>query len=351
VTRLNEPTWRARAASHTARVDAWVAPHLDRRQHAVAHPVEDFLFTYYSHRPAQLRRWHPGAGVVLAGAPMARDYVATPDGVTLDTTAILARRGDSVRWIARLLAASASRPAQLGCFGLHEWAMVYRQPPEEIRHEAWPLRLGPAGTAAVVDESRIRCSHFDAFRFFTAPARPLNVLTPTRESQPSLEQPGCLHANMDLYKWAYKLSPLVASELVADCFELAREIRRLDMQASPYDLRELGLPPVRIETAEGRAEYVARQRDFAERAAPLRARLIAAIAPLATVECGMSAGEAEDQGEDGQAEQPTADQSQAELAVALAKQERAPDQRHDAEQSLAADAGEDHRGQILKAVG
>ena len=31
---------------------------------------------------------------------------------------------------------------------------------------------------------------------------------------------------MDLYKWAYKLSPLVPSELVADCFELAREIRR-----------------------------------------------------------------------------------------------------------------------------
>ena len=32
------------------------------------HPVHDFLFTYYSFRPAQLRRWSPGYGVVLADA-------------------------------------------------------------------------------------------------------------------------------------------------------------------------------------------------------------------------------------------------------------------------------------------
>ena len=37
-------------------------------QHGVKHPVADFLFTYYSYRPAQLRRWHPGAGAVLADA-------------------------------------------------------------------------------------------------------------------------------------------------------------------------------------------------------------------------------------------------------------------------------------------
>jgi hypothetical protein len=82
---------------------------------------------------------------------------------------------------------------------------------------------------------------------------------------------------MDLYKWAYKLSPLVPSELVADCFALARDVRALDMRASPYDLAELGYPPVRVETPEGRAEYAAAQRDFAERAAPLRLRLIDAI--------------------------------------------------------------------------
>jgi hypothetical protein len=82
---------------------------------------------------------------------------------------------------------------------------------------------------------------------------------------------------MDLYKWAYKLSPLVDSELVADCFALAREVRELDMRASPYDLSALGYEPVRVETPEGRAGYVRAQRDFATRAAPLRARLIDAI--------------------------------------------------------------------------
>ncbi len=186
----------------------------------------------------------------------------------------MARRGESVRWIVDLLRQTASRPAHLGCFGMHEWAMVYRQSPDEIRHADWPLRLGPDATAAVVDGNRVRCSHFDAYRFFTEPARPLNLLTPTRESQPALDQPGCLHANMDCYKWAYKLTPLVSSDLVTDCFALAREIRALDMRASPYDLADLGYPPVRVETAEGRAEYATAQRSFAERAAPLRARLI-----------------------------------------------------------------------------
>jgi hypothetical protein len=280
---VDEAVWRARREAHERLVDTWINPHLDRRRRGAKHPVHDFLFTYYSHRPAQLRRWHPGAGVVLVGADPAElgpGYVATGDGATLDTDAALARRHESVTWIAELLRRTAAREAQLGCFGMHEWAMVYRQTQEEVRHNAWPLRLTPAETAEVVEANRIRCSHFDAYRFFTAPARPLNLLTPTRETQHDNEQPGCLHANMDLYKWAYKLSPLVASELVADCFALAREIRTLDMRASPYDLSELGVAPVAVETPDGRAEYVRHQRDFARRAAALRGRLLDACAPL-----------------------------------------------------------------------
>ncbi|MEV4492802.1 3-methyladenine DNA glycosylase [Micromonospora coxensis] len=275
---LDAADWQARRAAHEQRVDAWLAPHLARRRTGGKHPVEDFLFTYYSHRPAQLRRWHPGAGVTLRDADPAEfgpDYRADAAGVTLDTDRVRARRAGSVTWIRDLLAATAGRPAHLGCFGMHEWAMVYRQTQEEVRHNAWPLRLTPERTAAVVEERGVRCSHFDAYRFFTAPARPLNLLTPTRESQHALEQPGCLHANMDLYKWSYKLSPLVPSELVADCFALAREIRTLDMRASPYDLSALGYPPVMVETVEGRHEYVLAQRSFAERAALLRARLLA----------------------------------------------------------------------------
>jgi hypothetical protein len=277
---LDAATWRARRAAHEERVDRWITPHLARRRAGATHPVEDFLFTYYSHRPARLRRWHPGAGVTLTGATereMGRDYRATPAGVTLDTDAVRARRGDSLPWIRDLLARTAARTPHLGCFGMHEWAMVYRLRPDEMRHGSWPLRLSPEATARVVEERGVRCSHFDAYRFFTAPARPLNVLAPTRETQHALEQPGCLHANMDLYKWAYKLSPLVPSELVADAFALARDIRALDMRASPYDLSALGHPPVRVETPEGRATYAAAQRGFAERAAVVRDRLIAAL--------------------------------------------------------------------------
>src|SRR5204863_1518099 len=83
--------WRARERAHAGRVDAWVAPHLERRARGERHPVHDFLFTYYSLRPAQLRRWHPGAGAVLldAGERLAwRDHVAAPGGgVTLDVAA------------------------------------------------------------------------------------------------------------------------------------------------------------------------------------------------------------------------------------------------------------------------
>ena len=62
---------------------------------------------------------------------------------------------------------------------------------------------------------------------------------------------------MDLYKWACKLTPLVASDLVMDCLELAADARVLDMRASPYDLRGYGFGVIAIETPAGRAEYIA----------------------------------------------------------------------------------------------
>jgi hypothetical protein len=89
---------------------------------------------------------------------------------------------------------------------------------------------------------------------------------------------------VDLYKWAMKLTPAVPSDLVMDCFDLAREIRELDMRASPYDLTALGLEPIRIEVPDGRAEYVRLQRGFAQRGQVLRQRLVAACdsIPLGT---------------------------------------------------------------------
>ena len=46
------------------------------------------------------------------------------------------------------------------------------------------------------------------------------------------------------------------------------------MQASPYDLAAFDLPPVRIETSSGKAEFVDRQRDLVARSNALRHRLL-----------------------------------------------------------------------------
>ncbi|GAB2526919.1 hypothetical protein GCM10027064_25170 [Microbacterium petrolearium] len=278
--RLERDEWCEREAAHEARADALTAAHRARAARGEKHPVWDFLFTYYAYKPALLRRWHPGAGVELAGAadtPRAgwRWYRSgsTPDAVVPDAAAFAAEKPHLAALIERILRATAARPGRFGCFGLHEWAMVYRQ--REHRHPQ-PLRLGQDGTDRVVETHELRCTHIDAFRFFTPEAAPRNALTPTRETQTALEQPGCLHAGMDVYKWAVKLGPLVPGELLLDAFELARDIRLLDMEAAPYDLREWGVEPVRIETPEGKAEYVRRQRAFADRANDLRARILRA---------------------------------------------------------------------------
>jgi hypothetical protein len=273
--------WREREAAHQARADAFTTAHRERSARGQKHPVDDFLFTYYSYKPAVLRRWHPGEAVELESAadtPRSawRWYV---DGVRRDSLAVdgasyRAAKSALIQNIGRILRATAWRAGSFGCFGLHEWAMVYRA--DEHRHTA-PLRLGRAGTDAVVEASELRCTHFDAFRFFTPHAVPRNRDQPTRERQSALEQPGCLHAGMDLYKWAVKLGPLVPGELLLDTFANAREIRTLDMQASPYDLTDWGYAPVRIETADGKAEYVRRQREFAQRGQTLRAQLLEVI--------------------------------------------------------------------------
>jgi hypothetical protein len=258
---LAEVQWRERQRAHESTVDTLLAGHLDRARRGVRHPVEDFLFTYYSYRPGQLRRWHPGTGVVLRG-------------LEPETPVVNDKQRTEIRRLREILAATAERPAAFSCFGLHEWAMVYRQQQTAVRHAAVPLRLGSAQTDAVVDSLPMRCTHFDAFRFFTEPARPRNPVQLSRAAQADHEQPGCLHATMDLYRAAYSMVPFTSSELVLECFRLAKDVREVDMRASPYDLSAYGYPPITIETTQGRAEYAVLQRRFAERAAPLRARLL-----------------------------------------------------------------------------
>lgn len=273
--------WHTRQLAHQKRAQEFTAPHLQRRAQGKKHAIEDFLFTYYSYKPAQLARWHPGAGVTLQNCTERatwRYYRQDGNDTQVDLHAYFQIRAQTVDFIEQLLRNTLERTPNFGCFGLHEWAMVYRLTPEQLRHSALPLRLGHAASDKVVDGHRIMCSHFDAYRFFTPAAAPLNTLTPTREKQPQMEQPACLHAGMDVYKWAVKLGPIIPGELLLDTFELARDIRYMDMQASPYDVSSYGLPAIPVETAAGKREYMRLQRLYAERGNQLRRRVLAAIA-------------------------------------------------------------------------
>jgi hypothetical protein len=286
---LAAPDWRPRAQAFERRADALTAARRERVSRREGHAVDDFLYDYYSTRPSLLRRWHPGVGVGLEDAAdhAGWRWYRSDGGVTsVDAVAFWEARGATVDFVTGLIAATLARRAALGCFGLHEWAMVYND--RDTRHDL-PLRLGAEGTDAVVACHDMVCTHFDAFRFFTDDAVPRNAHVLSRETQVDMEQPGCLHATMDLYKWCTKLSPAVPSELTLDCFELAVEVRRLDMAASPYDVGAFGLDAVRIETPAGKREYAERQRDFSARGAVLRRRLLDACDAIRR-EAGVLAG-------------------------------------------------------------
>ena len=94
---------------------------------------------------------------------------AAHDVLTLDAAALVADRPGAVRFIHDLLGATGTRPAQLGCCGLHEWARVYAALEGGQRHQKWPLRLAPQSTDAVVPSQWIVCAYFDAFRSATHP--------------------------------------------------------------------------------------------------------------------------------------------------------------------------------------
>lgn len=278
---LDRDQWQARQAAHEERARRLLADVMARRARGQRHPVEDFMFDYYRLRPGQLVDWHPGIGTWLEDAEefaARRWYTRDEAGrAAVDARAFAEARATTLDFTAELLLVTASRPAQFSCFGMHEWAMVYGLEPEDTRHSGLPLRFGPADVRRIVDENGLRCTHFDAFRFFTDEAAPLNAHRLRRSDQVAMEQGGCLHANMDLYKYAGKLLPLTPSELLLDCYELALEIRALDMQASAYDLSGWGYPAVPVETPEGKSTYVRLQREFATRAEGLRHGLLEVV--------------------------------------------------------------------------
>lgn len=279
---LTTAEWKARAQAHRERALRWTAPNRERRSRREKHPVYDFLFTYYSYSGGRLEMWHPAPHELLVDSAEARErfdgtmYRAADGFIRRDASALSVAERKLLEGALHVMRATQERAAHFGCYGMHEWAMIYGG--HDVRHaEIAPLRLSQAETDAFVESRPVVCSHFDAFRFFAPNARPLNRIALEYSTRHSVEQPGCIHANMDLYRWAYTSMPWIGSDLLWECFELATELRVLDMQAGPYDLRALGFEPVRVETPEGRDEYQRRQREMSVRASVLRSRLIDSV--------------------------------------------------------------------------
>ncbi len=288
---LTTSEWQQRATQHRERVQRYTQSHRARQSRRESHPVYDFLFQYYPYSAAKLEAWHPAPHEALEDSQQARacfgsaPYRAVDGVITRDADALSTVVRQRFSDVLRLLTATHDRAPNFACFGMHEWAMVYGG--HEVRHaEIAPLRLAQQEVDALVSSHPVACSHFDAFRFFAPDAQPMNRVQLNRSTVYEHEQPGCIHANMDLYRWAYTCMPWIGSEVLWQCFALAAELRLLDMQASPYDLRAFGCTPVRVETAEGRDEYQRRQRELSARASVLRQELIDVIRGLLVVSRG-----------------------------------------------------------------
>lgn len=265
--------------SHRSAVSDRIDRYLERRQQHHKDPVMDFLFEYYAFRPSHLRRWSPGFGVLLRGNnqdtyPELSELSVRDKGAYLNPDFFPDKRKRSIRWMLNLLEMSRQKKPSFGCFGMHEWAMVYKKDKKRIRHQNIPLRMNKEELASFVESRPLVCTHYDAFRFFSQPAKPLNKFELSRGTFSETEQAGCIHTNMDLYKWAFKGFPWISSNTILDAFDLAVEARTVDMKASPYDLESYGLEPIKIETEKGRMEYLEAQKTIYENSKPVRNRLI-----------------------------------------------------------------------------
>ncbi len=268
---LDEPTWRARADAHAARADALTAgtgppcapgepPGRGLPLHLLPHP------------PGAAARLAPGAGVSLANAAERQGWQHyTPDGSRVDPT--------TIRPATSRPSAACSRPpppdrptsAASGCTS-GRWSTA----PTRRVHPARPLRLGATGTDVVVEHHRVRCTHYDAYRFFTADRRARSTRRPDPGARPGRAASSRAACTRRWTSTSGRRS-WVRSCPASCCWTRSRSpatSASLDMRASPYDLAAHGYTPVRIETAAGKAEYAEAQRGFAARGATLRRRLL-----------------------------------------------------------------------------
>ena len=299
---------------------------LKMRQHAVdSHPVYNFIHTYYRFPVSKLLAYSPGIGVILEGAERQdladanignnavnnMKKTANSSGGVLSAIGVHYEEGgrgvfysgfdriklETVKRSLDILVESSIKPPVFSCFGLHEWAMLYSGRREKdgphsplSKHQALPLRVSQEVLDDLVEGKTagcsLKCTHYDAFRFFHPSAMGLNLQSDlSRASQVEYEQPGCIHSTMDLFKYAYTLYPYVPASLLRESLQLAIVARKIDMRSSPYDVSGYmdaqewgdgcgdGLA-ICVETAEGRRQFALEQEKLYQRSLHLRVQLI-----------------------------------------------------------------------------
>jgi hypothetical protein len=186
-------------------------------------------------------------------------------------------------WYRSVLQQTVTADPVLHCHGMHEWAMQYwpegASPPPSAKYQKHlPLRVSRGVINDAVERKGISCTHVDALRYFAPAAGPLNHHGHSlkREQQLELEQPACVHAQMDLLKMALKLVPFCDPILLQNSLEIALDARKLDIAASPYDVTAFGVGVIPVETSPGRKEYRRQQVNLMKKAQPIRLEMLSA---------------------------------------------------------------------------
>eukprot|EP00605_Chrysophyceae_sp_TOSAG23-4_P001165 GSChrysophyteH1.ASY1.ANO1.1273.1 assembled CDS len=224
------------------------------------HPIYNFLHIYYKFSVREVQLYSPGLTSPALDEVHIEDigFVASFQDLNLFSRAPGRYKRLELEKNRDILHGSLRRIPNFACHGLHEWAMLYKS--NAKMQTKLRLRVPQSTIDSLVKGElgcSLRCTHFDAFRFFHPDAKPLNAFQLSRDTQVAHEQGGCIHATMDLFKHAYSIFPLISSSLLRRSLELAFKARYLDMRSSPYDVSMYrGCEDViEVETERGRKKY------------------------------------------------------------------------------------------------
>ena len=232
---LTQSEWLPLAQAHRSRADGFTAAHRERARRGETHPVWDF--------PVQLLQPAPAP---TEGLPSrVRHGAGRPRRPRVPEPKRLRRRRRGVHGEPGLPA----RPRRDAAFRrgvvevdgisaasvrvLRDARVGHGLPRRRSASRGVPLRLGAAGTDAVLESIPLRCSHVDAYRFFTRPPSPATRAPHPCHPGPVGSSPAVCTRTWISTRWSHKLGPLVDSGLLMDCLDLAATARELDMRASP----------------------------------------------------------------------------------------------------------------------